>query len=216
MSITMKRILTVTTLALMLTAVVHAQTGFTGKWQGETKSGSPIVLDVKATETALSGTLTVDGKPATIADGKVSKNTFTFQATFDEGGGRSHTEGLTGELAGDQITIWLDQQGHSSDAVLKRIKPAALTGRWQGETRNGMQVVLDLTATETALTGTITREGTPSTIRDGKVSKNTFTFKAMLGDQDEAFTGELAGDQVTVMLDRQGPAGAVILKRVKK
>jgi hypothetical protein len=174
------------------------------------------VLDLKATETTLSGTLTVDGKPATMADGKVSKNTFTFQATFDEGGGRSHTEGLTGELVGDQITIWLDQQGHSSDAILKRVKEGTITGTWQGVTRNGMQVVLDVTATETALTGTLTREGTPSTIRDGKVSKNTFTFKALLGEQDEAFTGELAGDQLTVTLDRQGPAGALILKRVKK
>jgi hypothetical protein len=118
----MKRILTVTALALMLTAVVHAQAKLTGKWEGETKSGSPVVLDVKATETALTGTLTVDGKPTTIADGKVSKNTFTFQATFDEGGGRSHTEGLTGELVGDQITLWLDRQGHSSDAILKRVK----------------------------------------------------------------------------------------------
>jgi hypothetical protein len=214
--ITMKRILTSITIAAVLAAVVHAQSKLTGKWAGETKSGSPIVLDLKATETALSGTLTVDGKPATMSDGKVSKNTFTFQATFDEGGDRSHTEGLTGELAGDQITIWLDQQGHSSDAVLKRVKQAALTGKWQGETRNGMQVVLDLTATETALTGTLTREGTPSTIRDGKVSKSTFTFKAMLGDQDEGFTGELAGDQITVTLDRQAPAGAVILRRINK
>ena len=118
----MKRILTVTALALMLTAVVHAQAKLTGKWEGETKSGSPVVLDVKATDTEVTGTLTVDGKPAPIADGKVSKNTFTFQATFDEGGGRSHTEGLTGELAGDQITLWLDRQGHSSDAILKRVK----------------------------------------------------------------------------------------------
>ena len=38
----------------------------------------------------------------------------------------------------------------------------------------------------------------------------------MLGDQLEAFTGELAGDQITFTLDRQGPAGAVVLKRVKK
>ena len=118
----MKSILTSIALSLLLTAVVHAQAKLTGKWEGETKSGSPVVLDVKATETTLTGTLTVDGKPATIADGKVSKNTFTFQATFDEGGSRSHTEGLTGELAGDQITIWLDKQGHSSDAILKRVK----------------------------------------------------------------------------------------------
>jgi opacity protein-like surface antigen len=212
----MKKILIGITMAAVLAAVVHAQAKLTGKWEGSTKSGSPVVLDVKATETALSGTITVDGKPATIADGKVSKNGFTFQATFDEGSARPHTEGLTGEFAGDQITIWLDQQGHSTDAVLKRVKQAALTGKWQGETRNGMQVVLDLTATGTALTGTLTREGTPSTIRDGKVSKNTFTFRAMLGDQDEGFKGELAGDQITVTLDRQGPAGAVVLKRIKK
>ncbi len=211
----MKRILTSITIAVVLAAAVHAQAKLTGKWAGETKSGSPIVLDLKATETALTGTLTVDGKPATIDDGKVSKNRFTFNATFDEGGGRSHTEGLTGELAGDQITMWLDQQGHSSDAVLKRVKQAAITGKWQGETRNGLQVVLDLTVTDTALTGTLTRDGTPSTIRDGQVSRNAFTFKAMLGDQDEGFRGELAGDQITVTLDRQGPAGAVILKRVK-
>jgi hypothetical protein len=146
----------------------------------------------------------------------VSKNTFTFQATFDEGGARSHTEGLTGELAGDQITIWLDKQGHSSDAILKRVKPATLTGRWQGETRNGMQVLLNLTATETELTGTLTRNEQTSTITEGKLSKNTFTFKATLGDQTEAFTGELAGEQITVTLDRQGPTGAVVLKRVKR
>jgi hypothetical protein len=118
----MNRILTGTTLALVLAAVVHAQAKMTGKWQGETRSGSQLVLDLKATETTLTGTLTVDGHPATIADGKVSKNRFTFNATFDDGGGRNHTEGLTGELAGDQITIWLDQQGPSSAAVLKRVK----------------------------------------------------------------------------------------------
>lgn len=118
----MKKVLTSIAIAAVLAAVVHAQSKLTGKWAGESKSGSPIVLDLKATETTVSGTLTVDGKPATIADGKVSKNTFTFQATFDEGRARSHTEGLTGELAGDQMTLWLDQQGHSTDAVLKRVK----------------------------------------------------------------------------------------------
>jgi hypothetical protein len=93
---------------------------------------------------------------------------------------------------------------------------AGLTGKWQGETRNGSQIVLDLTATETALTGTLTRNDQPSTITDGKVSKNSFTFKATLNDQTEGFTGELAGDQITVWLDRQGPSNAVVLKRVKK
>ena len=93
---------------------------------------------------------------------------------------------------------------------------ATLTGKWQGETRNGSQIVLDLTATETALTGTLTRNGQPSTITDGKVSKNSFTFKATLGEEMEGFTGGLDGDQIKVWLDRQGPERAVVLNRVKK
>jgi hypothetical protein len=93
---------------------------------------------------------------------------------------------------------------------------AALTGKWQGETRNGSQIVLDLTATETALTGTLARDGQTSTITDGKVSKNTFTFKATLGDETEGFTGAVDGDQITIWLDRQGRERSIILTRVKK
>jgi hypothetical protein len=93
---------------------------------------------------------------------------------------------------------------------------ATLTGKWQGETRNGLQVVLDLTATETTLSGTLTREGQPSTISDGKVSKNSFTFKATLGERMESFTGEFDGDQINIWLERQGREGTVVLKRINK
>lgn len=93
---------------------------------------------------------------------------------------------------------------------------AALTGKWEGETTNGTPIVLDLTAAETTLTGTLTRQGETIKITDGKVSKNTFTFKATLGDQTEGFSGEVAGDQLTVWLDRQGRERAAVLKRVKK
>ena len=48
------------------------------------------------------------------------------------------------------------------------------------------------------------------------MSKNTFTFKATLGGQAEALSGELGEDQVSVWLDRQGREGAIVLKRVKK
>jgi hypothetical protein len=209
----MKRTLTGVTIALVLTTVVHGQASLTGRWQGETRSGTQIVLELKATEKALTGTITMDGQPAAIADARVSKGTFTFNAPVRE---TNRTEGFTGELAGDQITFWPDSLGRDRAVALKRVKPASLTGQWQGETKNGMQVVLDLTATGTTVTGTITRDGTPNTIRDGKVSNGAFTFKAVLGDQDEAFTGELTGDQITVMLDRQGPSRAVILKRMKK
>jgi len=92
---------------------------------------------------------------------------------------------------------------------------AGLTGKWQGLTKNGFQVALDLTATGTELTGTLTREGQTTKITDGKVSKNTFTFKATLDDQTEGFTGELAAGELTVWLDRQGRERAAVLKRVK-
>ena len=92
---------------------------------------------------------------------------------------------------------------------------AAMTGKWQGETKNGAQIVLHLNANKTSLTGTLTRNGESAAIADGKVSKNTLTFKATLGDQTEGFTGELAGDQLTIWLDRRGPSSAAVLKRVK-
>jgi hypothetical protein len=92
---------------------------------------------------------------------------------------------------------------------------ATLTGKWQGETNNGATIVLDLTVKDTALTGTLTRNGVSTPLSDGKVSKNTFTFKAKPAEVEEAFSGELADDQIKVWLDRQGPSTAIVLKRVK-
>ena len=109
----MNRMLTGTMLALVLSAVLHAQATVTGKWQGETKNGSQIVLDVKAAKTELTGTLTVDGEPNAISEGKLTKDTFTFTA---------RAEAFAGKLADDQITIWMEKRGPSSAAVLKRVK----------------------------------------------------------------------------------------------
>jgi hypothetical protein len=113
----MKRILTATTIALALAAAAHSQTELTGKWQGKTPNGFEIVFDLTATETKLTGTFTREGQTITIADGKVSKNTFTFKATLND-----QTEGFTGELDGDQITVWMDRQGRERAAILKRIR----------------------------------------------------------------------------------------------
>jgi hypothetical protein len=113
----MKRILTATTIALALAAAAHPQTELTGKWQGKTPNRFEIVFDLAATETTLTGTFTREGQTITIADGKVSKNTFTFKATLNH-----QTEGFTGELDGDQITVWMDRQGRERAAILKRIK----------------------------------------------------------------------------------------------
>lgn len=113
----MKRILTGTTIALVLAAVVHAQAGLTGKWEGKTKSGSQVALDLTAKKTTLTGTLTQNGQPMPIEDGKVSKNTFTFNVTLGD-----RTEGFSGKLAGDEMTVWIDRRGPESAAVLKRVK----------------------------------------------------------------------------------------------
>ena len=92
---------------------------------------------------------------------------------------------------------------------------AALTGKWQGETHAGAEIVLDLTVKGTALTGTLTRNGVSTPLSEGRISKNTFTFKAKLSDQIEEFSGELADSQIKVWLDRQGVSTAVVLKRAK-
>ena len=92
---------------------------------------------------------------------------------------------------------------------------ATLAGKWQGETNGGAALVLDLTVEGTALSGTLTRDGVSTPLSAGKVSKNTFTFTATLGDQVEGVSGELVDDQIRVWLDRQGPSTAIVLTRVK-
>ena len=113
----MKRILTGITIAVMTAAIVQAQATLTGKWEGETPNGAQLVLDLTATETVLKGTFIRNGQPTPIADGKVSKNTFTFKATLND-----QTEGFTGEVAADQITVWMDRQSRERAAILKRVK----------------------------------------------------------------------------------------------
>jgi hypothetical protein len=92
---------------------------------------------------------------------------------------------------------------------------AGITGKWQGETPNGAQLLLDLTAKGTNLTGSLTRNKETVSITEGKVSKNTFTFKAVLNDQAEGFSGQVDRDEMKIWLDRQGESNAVVLKRVK-
>jgi hypothetical protein len=115
--ITMKRMLAGITVVLMLVAMVQAQAGLTGTWQGETGNGAKVVLELKAGNATMTGTLTLNQESAAITDGKVSKNTFTFTATVD-----GRTGAYAGELAGDQITVWPERQGRESAAVLKRVK----------------------------------------------------------------------------------------------
>jgi len=92
---------------------------------------------------------------------------------------------------------------------------SALTGQWQGTTVNGTPVALDLVAKDTVITGTLTRAEETVQISDGRVTKTGFVFKARLGDETEALTGEFEGDRMRVWLDRQGPERAATFTRVK-
>jgi hypothetical protein len=92
----------------------------------------------------------------------------------------------------------------------------ALTGKWQGETKSGSAIVLDITVKGADMTGTLTRNEQPAPITEGKVAKNAFTFKSTINDQTVAFCGELAGDNIKIWMDQQGPSAAIVLKRAKK
>lgn len=112
---TVRRILA-GSLILLFAAVVHAEPGLTGTWQGTTTSGTEIILDLTATDTSLSGSLTRQGQTVAISDGRVSKETFTFKASIND-----QTEAFTGTLAGDEVKVWLDRQGADKAALLKRV-----------------------------------------------------------------------------------------------
>ena len=90
-----------------------------------------------------------------------------------------------------------------------------LTGAWEGETDGGASLRLDFTVKGTALTGTLTRNQQETPLSEGKVSKNTFTFKTTLNERAEGFSGEVEGDRMRIWLDRQGPEKAIVLTRVK-
>jgi hypothetical protein len=111
-----KTILSPTIALLVVPAAVHAQSAITGKWQGKTPNGFQLELDLVVTDKELTGTFARDGQALTIAEGKASKTTFTFKVTMND-----RTEAFSGEIDGDQMKLWMDRQGPSSAAVLKRV-----------------------------------------------------------------------------------------------
>ena len=112
-----RRIAVAAIVLLLASIIAHTQTGLTGTWEGETRNGTTIVLTLIVKDSALTGTLKRGEETATLAEGKVAKNTFTFKATI---GGQ--VEGFSGELAGAEIKIWLDRQGAERAIVLHRVK----------------------------------------------------------------------------------------------
>jgi len=205
-----KSMLSVLFLTLILSADAAAQGSLTGKWEETTGSGLNAALNLTASDTALNGTFTIRGRTMTIAEGKVIKNTFTFKAALE-----GEPEGFSGEFKGDEIVLARDRNGRVDAITLKRVS-AGLTGKWQGQTPNGMSLTLDLTANDRSLTGTLTREGEATPLSEGTVAKNAFSFKATLNGETETIEGTWANDEIKAWLTRQGPERAAVLKRVVK
>jgi hypothetical protein len=113
----MRRRMVCAVLLLMATMVVHAQHALDGVWEGQTQSGSAIVLTLQVKDSTLTGTLARNGEPVPIVDGVVTKQQFTFKATVN-----GQTESVSGELAADEIKAWLDRQGPESAITLTRAK----------------------------------------------------------------------------------------------
>ncbi len=111
------RLASVALMVLTCSMAAQAQATLDGKWQGETNAGATLVLDLAVEGTALTGTLSRNGVSTPLSEGTVSKKTFTFKAKLSD-----QTEQFSGELADDEIKVWLDRQGASTAIVLKRVK----------------------------------------------------------------------------------------------
>ena len=107
-------------LLLLLPALLAGQSTLTGRWEGKTPGDSPVTIDMAVKGPALTGTMAVDGQTVALEDGKTSKNTLSFTVTMN---GRAQP--FSGELAGDDLKIWMDQRGPASAITLKRAKAAA-------------------------------------------------------------------------------------------
>jgi hypothetical protein len=117
-----RRDLLAVALACATGAALNAQTGFSGKWEGETPAGKAILLDITAKGKQLTGTLNVDKVPSTIADGTVDDKTFSFKASVEGHDGIT----FSGRMAGENLE--LTPHGMGQTVTLKRAKPPAGRG----------------------------------------------------------------------------------------
>jgi hypothetical protein len=107
------------TAAIVMTfaCIVQAQDTLSGTWEGETRSGSSIVLTLAVKGTVLTGTMVRNGESTPLSEGQVAKNKFTFKVTMND-----QAEGFSGELTGEEIKVWMDRQGAERAIVLRRAK----------------------------------------------------------------------------------------------
>jgi hypothetical protein len=96
--------------------VAHAQAGLTGKWQGETGTGRPLLLDATIKGKALTGTLTVGPQTAELTDGKADEKTFSFTIAIE-----GRTAACSGRLIEADV-VELTVQDVRDPVTLRRVK----------------------------------------------------------------------------------------------
>ena len=105
----------VVTVVCAASVVIHAEAGLTGKWQGATASGRPVVLDLKVKGQELTGQLTVGPQSGDITEGKADEKSFSFRVTIE---GRTVT--CNGRLIEDGVELTVE--GVADPLTLKRVK----------------------------------------------------------------------------------------------
>jgi len=75
-----------------------------------------LTLDLTGDDRSFRGTMSREEVIIPIADGTISKNTFTFKVTLE-----GETETVEGTWENDQLKAWLTRQGPERTAVLTRV-----------------------------------------------------------------------------------------------
>ena len=116
----MKRISAVVMASLVASGLLIAQQQLTGKWQGLTPNREPVVLDLLAKGGDVNGTMTVGDQKASIENGKISKNRFTFRVAM--GGGAE-------DCSDDPVRFACDVSGGAAQLVdaLAKIREVVTT-----------------------------------------------------------------------------------------
>jgi hypothetical protein len=117
--------LLVMTALLVALAITAVAADVTGKWNAQVpgRNGTrATTFDLKADGDKLSGTMSVEGAPSPIADGKISGDTITFTATADRGG-NTIKYNFSGKISGDEIQFKREGgQGQPREFTAKRAK----------------------------------------------------------------------------------------------
>ena len=214
-------------LVLFVMGVTAYAADVDGTWTGSAAApGGPVAVtfSFKADGATLTGsTAAPDGATVPVKDGKIEGNTITFATTYNFAG---TPIALTykGVVSLDQIKLTADAGGFPIEIVLNKSKAAAaLDGTWAGSVggpQGEFPVSFTFKADGAKLTGsTMSFDGTPVPIKDGKIDGNNIAFGVSLDfggmPFDMSYKGVVSPDQIKMSGDAFGMPFEFVLKKSK-